>query len=124
MRSLKNRVLEHDAKGIDLIKAERKRQIEVEEWTPERDKQYHKAELFHAASCYYAAERSRAINNGADYSPEGWPWSSEWWKPSPDNRVRELEKAGALYMAHQDLTGQDCSKWIRLCADEIDKIKS
>jgi hypothetical protein len=28
-----------------------------------------------------------------------WKWPVEKWKPSPDNRVRELIIAGALYLA-------------------------
>lgn len=30
------------------------------------------------------------------------PWDNEWWKPSPDDRKRELVKAGALIAAAID----------------------
>ncbi|MNY70647.1 hypothetical protein D3C86_2088230 [compost metagenome] len=29
---------------------------------------------------------------------ENWPWSEDWWKPSPEPR-RNLVKAGALILA-------------------------
>jgi hypothetical protein len=31
-----------------------------------------------------------------------WPWDREWWKPTPNNRIRELAKAGALIAAEID----------------------
>lgn len=31
-----------------------------------------------------------------------WPFSQEWWKPTPDDRIRELAKAGALIAAEID----------------------
>lgn len=30
------------------------------------------------------------------------PFSSVWWKPSPENRIKELAKAGALIAAEID----------------------
>jgi hypothetical protein len=31
-----------------------------------------------------------------------WPWADTWYSPSPDNRIHELEKAGALIAAEID----------------------
>ena len=31
-----------------------------------------------------------------------WPFMMKWWKPTPDNRQRELEKGGALTAAEID----------------------
>jgi hypothetical protein len=31
-----------------------------------------------------------------------WPWDRAWWKPSPNNRIRDMEKAGALIAAEID----------------------
>ena len=109
--------------GIDLITEERNRQINVEGWTKQHDAQYQNAELFKAACCYQAAKRARAIW-GNDYLPiDTWPWDIKWWKPSPENRVRELEKAGSLFMAHNESKGkQPIDDWVRMCADEIDKL--
>ena len=106
--------------GIDLIKKERQRQIDVENWTPEHDKQYQNDQLFNAAASYSALPERRNLDG--DGVPYAWPWASNWWKPTPDNRIRELEKAGALFLAHQNATGFDCSKEIISCAERIDRL--
>lgn len=79
-----------DKTGVELIAIERKRQIDEEHWSPEHDDDHDYNELARAAACY-------AIGND-----ENWPWDEECWKPSPDNRIRELEKAGALIAAEID----------------------
>ena len=111
--------------GIELIEEERKRQIEAEGYTPEHDEQY-TTELFDAACCYYAAKRMRALNPNNKKLPSSWPWSAKFWKPSHDNRVRELEKAGALFMAHNELKEKDIiiDDCVLMCASEIDEINS
>lgn len=76
--------------GVELIAAERERQVSQEGWTPEHDDEHKHGELRGAAACYALG---RMI-------PEIWPWSSEWWKPG--NRIRELAKAGALIAAEID----------------------
>ena len=35
-----------------------------------------------------------------DLFPKSWDWT--WWKPSPNDRIRELSKAGALIAAEID----------------------
>ena len=90
--------------GIELIKAERERQISVEGFTPESDDQYSQNELAAAAACYanYAAvfggaERTLYQNSTP---PRNWPWDPKWWKPkSPE---RDLVRAGALIAAETD----------------------
>lgn len=77
--------------GIELIAAERKRQVEAEGWTLEHDDNHKTGELSDAAACYALGKRTAA-----------WPWSIDWWKPTPDDRVRELVKAGALIAAEID----------------------
>jgi hypothetical protein len=76
--------------GLKRIEAERRRQIEVEGWTSAGDAVYSNGELFAAARCYDLL------------TSEGWPWATSWWKPSHGNRARDLEKAGALYLAERD----------------------
>jgi hypothetical protein len=90
--------------GVELIAEERQRQIDQEGWTSERDDQYVDDDLAMAAASYAIPGRLRDI-----YSVEGieaaypmWPWDLEWWKPTPDNRIRELQKAGALIAAEID----------------------
>lgn len=89
--------------GAELIAAERRRQIEEEGWTPEHDAEHEDGELAIAAACYATPENERLYLYNGDV-PSDWPWAHEWWKPcpGPDNRVRELVKAGALVAAEID----------------------
>jgi hypothetical protein len=88
--------------GIELIAVERQRQIEKEEWTTEHDKQHFSDELATVASLYAMPERQRIYDDRLSPTPVNFPWSSMWWKPSPDNRIKELIKAGALIAAEID----------------------
>lgn len=83
--------------GVELIADERKRQIEVEKFSPEHDKRWLGGELAMAACCY-----AEPGTHNPDFKPFGFPWDQEWWKPSPDDRVRDLVKAGALIAAEID----------------------
>ncbi len=88
--------------GIELIAAERERQISVEGWTSQHDDAHAEQELANAA-CYYA-DAAALIQHGFtnyDVVPSGWQWEKSWWKPSPDP-IRNLEKAGALIAAEID----------------------
>lgn len=93
--------------GAALVAIERMRQIDDEEnggegWTDEGDDRYRDGELVRAACCYAHA--------AAGYSPSlapVWPWPPEFDKrPRPDasdeEKVRALEKAGALLCAEID----------------------
>lgn len=83
--------------GVELIAAERQRQMTVEGWTPEHDDAHEGAELLQAALWY--------LDNGSDFdfglNLPPWPWEQSWWKPS-DDAVRQLVKAGALIAAEID----------------------
>lgn len=109
--------------GLELIAEERKRQIEVLGYTAQEDSKY-TTELFQAACCYYAAHRIRALGDGTDPLPSSWPWDEEHWKPSPNDRIKELIKAGALFQADYDLRGFNAAKEsIQMAADEIDNLQ-
>lgn len=82
--------------GIELITAERQRQITEEGWTAEHDDEHRHAELLEAAHCY-----SHAARTGVLHPPNGWPWEPSWWKPT-DDPIRNLTKAGALIAAEID----------------------
>ncbi len=82
--------------GIELITDERQRQIEKEGFTAEHDKQYTDGQLIGAAMTYAMPSDLRYPINGI------WPWTMEWFKPTPNNRIRELTKAGALIAAEID----------------------
>ena len=89
--------------GIEMIAAERQRQVEKEGWTPEHDDQHVNGEMATAAACY-AMVPDKCDESVAMELPDIWPetWSPKWWKPSPKKRIRELEKAGALIAAEID----------------------
>lgn len=81
--------------GVKLIAAERERQIEREGYDAEHDDSDHdQQELARAAAQYAIPSHLRGVSL--------WPWSWIWWKPTPDDRVRELVKAGALTAAEID----------------------
>lgn len=89
--------------GIELIAEERQRQIDVEGWTPEHDVEHNRGELAAAGAAYAMAELyRRTTSKGYDNTPHSWPFSIDWWKPSPDDRIKELVKAGALIAAEID----------------------
>ncbi len=81
------------ATGRMLIAAERQRQIDSEGWTPEHDDQHGARSLELAALCY---RNKHAAKEGCGL-PDLWPWDKQWWKPK--GYQRNLERAGALYLA-------------------------
>jgi len=86
--------------GIELIADERERQINEEGWNIEHDKIANNDGQLVSAAILYAIEDD---NRMYEHSPENvWPWDMTWWKPTPNNRVRELVKAGALIAAEID----------------------
>lgn len=101
--------------GVELIADERRRQIEQEGWSRERDITEHRnGELAAAGACYAMPSNSRGYRNVIETVermgnvcvariPMKWPvnWHWSWWKPTP-NRIRELVKAGALIAAEID----------------------
>lgn len=74
------------------IMAERRRQVEVEGWTPEHDDTHGRGDLADAAACYAHGE---LINDAADGAL--WPWDEAWWKPK--DRRYDLIRAAALIVA-------------------------
>jgi hypothetical protein len=94
--------------GIELITVERKRQIEEEGWTAEHDDKWGYGQLANAAACYAMTNQHRIcwakkVGLWAKTTFEViWPFSKEWWKPTPEDRIRELVKAGALAAAEID----------------------
>jgi len=91
--------------GVELIATERKRQIEEEGWTAEHDDNWKNEALAYAAVCYALPQKNGKVWRSAisiDFIKMFFPFENEWWKPTPDNRIRELEKAGALIAAEID----------------------
>lgn len=83
-----------EPQGKKLIAAERQRQITIEGWTREHDDAHKPQELEQAGEYYRALPESRPYMT--------WPWEHNWFKPTPEDRVRELVKAGALFQAAAD----------------------
>jgi len=90
--------------GIVLVARERKRQIEEEGWSSEHDQQHINGELAALAMCYLTDPEKREEEFGELEPPIWFPesWDLQWWKPTPDDRIRELAKAGALIVAEID----------------------
>jgi len=96
--------------GIELIAAERQRQIDAEGWTPEHDAEHRDRALARAAMCYVCnyVEQAWTLDgvNDKNYTAASVPylWPTEWddasWKPK--NPIADLTRAGALIAAELD----------------------
>lgn len=105
--------------GVELIAAERKRQVDKEGWTPEHDDAHTNHELALVAALYAAPiplfERDEVADGVRFMDP--WPWDDGWDKRprfsdthrlkdaggmGVSERIRTLEKAGALIAAEID----------------------
>lgn len=104
--------------AIDEIAAERRRQIEVEGWTPEHDDAHSDGELSRAAANYAAhASAHMRVNvsnkvyrctDPAAHHRFGWPWAMRWWKPKDPRR--DLIRAGALIVAEIERLDRSTAK--------------
>lgn len=97
--------------GVQRIAAERERQIAKEGWLPEHDDEHGDGDLSLAAACYAACASGEPVyakreNGGSVSFVDPWPWDR--WddkrprKPTHQQRIRLLEKAGALCAAEID----------------------
>lgn len=86
--------------GVECILFERERQVEEEGWDYEHDKVANYDEQLAEAAALYALPE---IRRTYEYDVNNlWPWDKKWWKPTPNDRIRELAKAGALIAAEID----------------------
>jgi len=89
--------------GVELIAKERQRQIEELGYNYENDSLYANNQLAEAAATYALVPIINDVmtskENGIPYL---WPWDAKYYKPTPDDRIRELVKAGALIAAQID----------------------
>jgi hypothetical protein len=96
--------------GIEIIAAERQRQIDEEGFDSSNDLLAKPGSLTMAAICYalIAANDPTMRDELRRATPftGHWPWRAEWWKPGQGNttedRILELRKAGALIAAEID----------------------
>ena len=99
-------------KSLEMISAERKRQIEEEGWDADHDDRHTNGELVRAAICYAANSLDvevREVHSDQRFSNEGlYPWKSEWEEEDIKDKIgrhgdiRSLEIAGALIAAEID----------------------
>ena len=97
--------------ALEDIAAERRRQINDENWSVAHDDHHHRGELARAAAAYAynstlfpdeAEKHRRTIRRGSTPGMFSviawlWPWSGTWFKPK--NQRRALVRAGALIVA-------------------------
>ena len=93
--------------GIELVAEERQRQIKEENFSIIHDvKQYaNNSQLEYAAVAYALPDEltTQWQRDNLFHRSNLFPWDKEWWKPSPNDRVRELVKAAALLIAKIDV---------------------
>lgn len=94
--------------ALQEIRAERERQITVENWSEAHDDGHAEGEMLQAAVIYLWHGTDKAAPLRGDGSPVGWPWEPQWWKPK--DRRRNLVRAGALCLAE---IGRINRKWKR-----------
>ena len=79
---------------------ERQRQIEKEGYDAKHDDEHFKGEIARAAATYAQPRLYRTDDfRGA---PSLWPWHKKYWKPTPNDRKREITKAMALLIAEYE----------------------
>ena len=83
--------------AIELIAEERQRQIDAEGYSAEHDDDHADFSLSRAGACY-----ALAADTATPYPYRFWPWEAEAWKPSLEDPIRDLVKAGALIAAEID----------------------
>ena len=97
--------------GAQLIQEERERQISAEGWTPEHDAEHENGDMISAAIGYLIFAWWKIVGKACGWTrsmvdqiigEQWWPWDSTWWKPSEEDQIRNLVKAGALIAAEVD----------------------
>lgn len=92
--------------GVDMISAERHRQIELERFSAGHDDGHVLGQLALAACCYatpfplYIRPLAPASEGIRFVDP--WPWEKEWDKRKKHSRLKQLAIAGALIAAEID----------------------
>ena len=85
---------------FDEILEERSKQIEKKGFSDSHDSKWSNGELARAASVYAMPHEYREyVDTGFKLRPYEWPWSDDDYKPTPENRKKELIKAAALIVA-------------------------
>jgi hypothetical protein len=80
--------------AIQMIEAERNRQIEEKGWTAEHDDEHDNGELACAAASYALSSTCRNFEQEIEVA---WPWGEPM--KSQETPLRDLAKAGAFILA-------------------------
>lgn len=83
--------------GLKVIFEERLRQLHKEKHYLMDDVLYNTENQLTLAASAYALPQ--LVKGDDSFREDLWPWSGDTWKPTPDDRIRELAKAGALIAA-------------------------
>lgn len=86
--------------GVELIAAERQRQIDVEGWKPEHDDKHDSGTLVAAAVTYALEATYDGPAVKGKWFKEFWCFEDSWFKRG--TKIRMLTKAGALLAAEID----------------------
>ncbi|XZE37043.1 hypothetical protein SH501x_002639 [Pirellulaceae bacterium SH501] len=86
--------------GLERIALEFGRQKNLADRNIEQDDDMDNGELAMAAMVYATPPDRRLFDTFG--IPQDWPWSLDQWAPSPNDRIEELSKAGALIAAEID----------------------
>lgn len=97
---------EHVARlsGIEIIT--RMRDRDLAEFSAEHDDDRGDHELILAAVAYALDDGMRSTQSGV---PLVWPWNDDEWHPCPDDRIKELAKAGSLIAAAIDVLQREAA---------------
>jgi len=91
--------------GAELITEERNRQIKIEGYDKEHDKNHDVDTFVKAAISYSVFDLKDLQTNHLYHSYKWWPWEEIYWKPK--DRLRNLVRAGALIAAAIDKLQND-----------------
>lgn len=94
--------IKDNSSGVDLIAKERKRQIKDLGFDYTNDSLYAKEELAIAGAVYAMLPVINEVMIDENGKPYLWPWDIKYFKPTPEDRIKELSKAGALITAQID----------------------
>lgn len=114
---------EYHSKGVEMIAAERQRQITKEKWSADHDDEHQWWELCRAAATYCI----NTVEQSIDFNPTQrhvlaaaanvlWAWESQWHKPSK-SAMKNLVRAGALIAAEIDRLQREANMSYKLCKD-------
>lgn len=88
--------------GALYIAQERQRQYQEEGYTSEHDAHHHLGEFARAGACYADDIATQLEGDTMDRPHPFWPESMGTFKPTDEDPVRQLVKAGALIAAEID----------------------